>query len=204
MLRRSYAQAPRLPDEGMLDLRELFAGPVAPLELELGCARGGFLLERLAAAPAVRMVGLEIQLKAAFLAAEKIVERGCAERCRVFAADARTLLPRLVPRSITRVFAHFPDPWWKKRHTKRRLATAEVAAELVRILEPGGEIFIQTDVEQLAGAFVEALRGEPSLEPWEPPAGADPNPYAARSPRERAALRDGLPIFRLRYRKQDR
>ena len=113
--RRSYANAPRLPDTTPLDLRDLFLSEnrssLPVVELEIGCARGGFLLERLATEPAVYLVGLEIQRKAATLAAEKVDKMGHASRCRVFSEDARDVLPRLAAESVRRVFLHFPDPW---------------------------------------------------------------------------------------------
>jgi tRNA (guanine-N7-)-methyltransferase len=204
--RRSYAHAPRLPEAESYDLRELFSAVTTPeLELELGCARGGFLLERLAQQSGAQqrggcLVGFEIQLKAATQASQKIIERGYGERCRVFAGDVRVILPKLVTGSVQRVFMHFPDPWWKKRHVKRRLASLDMVREIERILTENGEFFVQTDVAQLAAAFADAvsltqlvpMRGEPLIAE---------NPYLARSPREKQATSDGLPIHRLWYRK---
>lgn len=202
--RKSYADAPRLPAEGVLDLRTLFAAQPAAVELEIGCARAGFLLERLQAEPAACLVGLEITLKAASLAADKVRARGYAEHCCVFAEDVRLVLPRLEPATLQRVFVHFPDPWWKKRHGKRRLSTPQVAAQISEALVDGGELFIQSDVEHVSAAFAAAIAEVPTLvaagdSPWI----AD-NPYQACSPRERQASADGLPIFRLRYRRRPR
>src|SRR4051794_25175551 len=47
----SYADAPRLPERGPIDLHTVLAQRCARLELEIGPGRGGFLLERLAARP---------------------------------------------------------------------------------------------------------------------------------------------------------
>jgi tRNA (guanine-N7-)-methyltransferase len=199
--RRSYAHAPRLPEADSHDLRELFS-PVTDLgvDLEIGSARGGFLLERLQTDPLVRLVGFEIQLKAATLSAQKIEQLGFAPRCRVFAGDVRVILPKVFAQSVRRVFVHFPDPWWKKRHTKRRLASLELIQQVERVLQPEGELFVQTDVEQLALAFAQTLSLTALVpmrdEPW-----VDHNPYGARSPREKQAASDGLPIHRLWYRK---
>jgi tRNA (guanine-N7-)-methyltransferase len=199
--RRSYAHAPRLPEADAYDLRELFGGAGLGVDLEIGSARGGFLLERLAQDTGVRLVGIEIQLKAATLAAQKVEQRGFAERCRVFAGDVRVILPKVLPQSVQRVFVHFPDPWWKKRHTKRRLATLELMQQIERILRPEGELFIQTDVEQLAQAFLQALSLTDGLVPMREGPRLDHNPYGACSPREKQAMIDGLPIHRLWYRK---
>lgn len=200
--RRSYAHAPRLPEADSHDLRELFS-PATDLgvDLEIGSARGGFLLERLNSDPRVRLVGFEIQLKAATLSAQKIEQLGLASRCRVFAGDAQLILPKMLAQSVRRVFLHFPDPWWKKRHTKRRLASLELMQQVERVLQPEGELFIQTDVEQLALAFAQTLSLTALVpkrdQPW-----VDHNPYGARSPREKQATSDGLPIHRLWYLKR--
>jgi tRNA (guanine-N7-)-methyltransferase len=171
------------------------------VDLEVGCARGGFLLERLAQDAQVRLVGIEIQLKAATLAAQKIDQHGFTERCRVFAGDVRAILPKVLPQSVRRVFLHFPDPWWKKRHTKRRLASLDLMQQIARVLQSQGELFIQTDVEQLAHAFTQALSLTEGLVPLRDEPRLDHNPYGACSPRERQAVNDGLPIHRLWYRK---
>jgi tRNA (guanine-N7-)-methyltransferase len=190
-----------LPEADRYDLRELFS-PATDfgVDLEIGSARGGFLLERLESDSGVRLIGFEIQLKAATLSAQKIEQLGFASRCRVFAGDVRVILPKLLAQSVRRVFVHFPDPWWKKRHTKRRLASLEHIQQVERVLQPAGELFIQTDVEELALAFAKTLSLTALIpvrdEPW-----VDHNPYGARSPREKQATSDGLPIHRLWYRK---
>ncbi|MDP9149749.1 MAG: tRNA (guanine-N(7)-)-methyltransferase, partial [Myxococcota bacterium] len=106
--------------------------------------------------------------------------------------------------SVRRVFVHFPDPWWKKRHQKRLVVRDRFVDEVARLLEPGGELFVQTDVEERAGAYEELLRGDARFEPsGGAPASARlaDNPYVARSPRERRAIADGLPVHRMRWRK---
>jgi len=206
-----YGNAPRLPAGEALGVQQILAAPVAPgsdgpaeLELEIGPGRGGFLYERLATGPDVRIVGLEIRLKWASLVDQRLHELGFAERGRVFAEDIRFALPRFAAGSVSRVFVHFPDPWWKKRHAKRRLASGSVASEFARLLRPGGELFVQTDVWDTAEAYRLAIEAQPAFSPF----GDEPdspllreNPYGARSPRERRVLESGLPVTRLRYRR---
>jgi tRNA (guanine-N7-)-methyltransferase len=40
----------------------------------------------------------------------------------------------------------FPDPWPKARHHKRRVIQADSAAELGRLLKPGGKLRFASDV----------------------------------------------------------
>jgi len=147
-----YADAPRLPPEGHLDPRE-FLNASGPVEMEIGPGRGGFILERLASDPRVHIFGLEIRRKWATLVQRKIEEQGFAKRGALYAEDAKLILPRLAPGSLSRIYVHFPDPWWKKRHAKRLIAQAELADQASRLLCHGGEFFAQTDVEERADLY---------------------------------------------------
>ncbi|MGH7818228.1 MAG: tRNA (guanine(46)-N(7))-methyltransferase TrmB, partial [Candidatus Binatia bacterium] len=81
---------------------------------------------------------------------------------RVVAADAALVLSRFVPdESVRAVHVYFPDPWWKRRHQKRRIVTPELARALHRILERGGTLYLATDVEERFHAILEALSGAP-------------------------------------------
>jgi tRNA (guanine-N7-)-methyltransferase len=204
-----YLNAPRLPPGEGLQLEQILsvetrAGAPGGLELEIGPGRGGFLVERLATGPEVRIVGLEIRLKWASLVDQRLHELGLAQRGRVFAEDIRFALPRFAAASISRVFVHFPDPWWKKRHAKRRLASGGVVSEFARLLQPGGELFVQTDVWETAEAYRLAIEAHSAFVAFgdlpDSPLVAE-NPYGARSPRERRVIADGLPVTRLRYRR---
>jgi tRNA (guanine-N7-)-methyltransferase len=199
---RPYADAPRLPEGEPLDPRSLVNAGAEPIELELGPGRGGFVFERLAVEPGVCLVGLEIRRKWATIVDRRIQASAYAGRARVFAEDARDALPRFVTGSVRRVFVHFPDPWWKKRHHKRLLLAAPVLEQLARVLVPGGELFIQTDVEERAARYEALCAATAGLAPA--PSGMRPvaNPFGAKSPREHRADADGLPVFRLLFHRQ--
>lgn len=205
-----YAHAPRLPEGDVIDLAQLFtpALPLRPeesLELEIGPGRGWFIFERLEAAPAVRMLGLEIRRKWATIVDDRLRTRGFASRARVFAEDARLALPRFPDASLSVVYVHFPDPWWKKRHQKRLVLGAGLLDQLARVLIPEGKLLIQTDVEERAAAYEALVSAHPA---FAPATGTTPriddHAYVARSPRERRAMEDGLPIHRLHYRRLSR
>lgn len=195
MARRYRALAPRLPAAG-LDLAEAFA-PRTELEIEIGFGRGMFLLQRAVSAPGSGLLGIEIKDKLAVRVAERVARLGLQAQVRLIAGDVRTILPQLGPaHGVARVFMGFPDPWWKKRHARRRLLAAPLLDELARLLRPGGELFLQTDVEERAEGFLEALRAHPGFgivgDGYHPD-----NPYGARTNREARAVEDGLPIFRV-------
>jgi tRNA (guanine-N7-)-methyltransferase len=196
-----YAHAPRLPEGDALDPAALLACFASRLELEIGTGRGGFLLERLQNDASLAMIGLEIRYKWATILDARLKTLGFGERGRVFAEDARSALPRLRGSSLHAVFVHFPDPWWKRRHKKRRVITSELVREVGRLLVPGGELFLQTDVAERAEQYQDAVESSSLFVPWGDSARVAENPYGARSPRERRAEADGLPVVRLRYRR---
>jgi tRNA (guanine-N7-)-methyltransferase len=197
-----YENAPRLPDRDALDPRTLFANKADRLELEIGPGRGWFMVERLAVEPELAMLGLEIRRKWAQIVDDRLRERGYGERARVFAEDARVVLPRWVPACLDAAFIHFPDPWWKKRHAKRRVISPELIQELARLVRRGGALYVQTDVEDRAHGFADIIKGTREFEPAPGGPFIDENPFQARSPRERRAITDGLPVFRLLYCRQ--
>lgn len=196
-----YFDAARLPDGDSLDPRPLVGAGSDPIELEIGPGRGGFLFERLKAFPSVRMVGLEVRLKWAKIVDGKLRAEGYGERARVYAEDAVTAVTRFPEACLSAVFIHFPDPWWKKRHHKRLVVRDALTEQLGRIMAPGAELFVQTDVEERCDAYAALLASVPDLEPTSFGVRVPDHPYVARSPRERRAMADGLPIYRLRYRR---
>src|SRR5271166_5268480 len=161
---RPYDDAPRMPEQERVDVRSLARGEW--VELEIGPGRGWFLVERAEAEPRAALVGLEVRRKWAAIVDGRLAKRGLAHRARVFAEDARYALPRLTPdASVRRVFLHFPDPWWKKRHAKRLVLNGGFVAHVGRLLEPGGELFVQTDVADRASEYAALVSYDARLTP---------------------------------------
>ncbi len=145
-----------------------------PVEIEVGCGKGLFLLTAALARPDINFVGVEIVRKYQLFTATRMAKRGLTN-VRMACADARDLLrERIPPESVQAVHVYFPDPWWKKRHHKRRVFTADFVASIVRVLRPGGRLHVATDVESyfhIMRELIEAqpgLRTLPSSEPDEP------------------------------------
>jgi tRNA (guanine-N7-)-methyltransferase len=209
LLRGPYAHAPRLPnsEDERTPVALASIGKGDFIELEIGPGpKAGFLLERAVSAPDALLVGLEIRRKWATIGDEKLKKAGHGERARVFCEDARSALPRLTPDGcVRRVFLHFPDPWWKKRHHKRLVMGDAFLTEVVRLLEPQrGELYIQTDVEERAELYANVVSMNSDLVPAGDNEGSPnvvENPFNARSPREHRAIADGLPVHRMLWRK---
>ena len=203
--RGPYAHAPRLPEGEAIDFADVVRGKWTELEIGPG-PKAGFLSERAVAAPEAALVGLEIRRKWATVGDERLAKEGHAARARVFCEDARLALPRLGPSgSVARAFLHFPDPWWKKRHEKRLVMGDVFLNEVARLLATGGELYVQTDVEERADLYGAAVTSHGAFEAFGDDAGSPvmaENPYDARSPREHRAIADGLPVYRMRWKKR--
>src|SRR6185312_9432534 len=137
-----------------LDWREVFDKD-RPVELEVGFGKGLFLLTAAQAHPEINFAGVEIVRKYQLFTATRLAKRDL-RNVRVACADALHFLPRFVASSsVQAVHVYFPDPWWKKRHHKRRIFTPEFVAEVARVLAPGGRLLAATDVPEYAAVVAE-------------------------------------------------
>jgi len=183
------------PHELPVDWKRDF-GRDAPLALEIGPGRGAFALDHAAQHPEIDLVAIESRRSDCELIRARAAKRGLRNLL-VLQGDARLLVPRLfAPGSLRAVHIQFPDPWWKKRHHKRRMIDAEFAALLYRVLAPCAIVDFRTDVPAYARegeqTFVEA--GFEKL-PDEPP--------EILSTRERRYAVTGQPVFRARFRRPE-
>jgi tRNA (guanine-N7-)-methyltransferase len=173
------------------------------IEAELGCADARFLFERAPLEPERYFLGLEIREPLVDEVNRKAAEVGLDNLRAVF-CNINVDLASLVPDgALARVFINFPDPWFKRRHQKRRLMNDELVPVLHQKLRPGGELFFQSDVFTLALDAMAVLEDAPEHfanvdEPW---SFARHNQYGARSLREARCDARGMRIWRLCYRR---
>jgi tRNA (guanine-N7-)-methyltransferase len=178
--------------------------PGREVELEIGCAEAQFLFERAAQDDSRLYLGLEIRDRLV----DWVNREARALGLPVYAVfcnannHVRTLFP---PGSVRRVFLNFPDPWFKRRHHKRRMIDETLVRDIHHILEPGGELFFQSDIWDLALDSMDMLERLDEL--YENRAGSwsfwrRGNPYGVRSWREAHCEEEGLPIWRLWYRRK--
>jgi tRNA (guanine-N7-)-methyltransferase len=157
-----------LPDPPhWLDFAAVFGNP-NPVELEVGSGKGLFLLRTAQERPGVNFVGVEIERKYQLFTATRIAKRNLTN-VRLVCADARQFLRDCVSAdSLHGLHVYFPDPWWKTRHHKRRVFTAEFAAQCERVLAPGGTLSFASDVEAYAQTTFDLVAALPRLH-WLPP-----------------------------------
>jgi tRNA (guanine-N7-)-methyltransferase len=140
-------------------------GNSSPVEIEVGFGKGLFLLTASQMHPETNYFGIEIERKYQLFTANRLAKRGL-HNVRLACADARALMAERAPAgSVQAVHVYFPDPWWKKRHHKRRLFNAAFARACVEVLQIGGRLEIMSDVEAYHATIVGLLAEQPGLQP---------------------------------------
>jgi tRNA (guanine-N7-)-methyltransferase len=189
----------------MLDFELLFGRP-GPVEMEVGCGKGTFLVSQAAANPEKNFLGIEWANKYYRYAVDRTGRRGI-RNIRVLRTDAPSFIQQHVPDASVSVFhLYFPDPWPKKRHHKRRFFCDENLAQLLRILTPGGIINIATDhaeyFEQMTAVAQRAI-GQDRVEAIDfiRPAGAQEGETVGTN-YERKYLKEGRKTYTLALRKR--
>ena len=169
------------------------------LMLEIGTNRGRFLRQLAEQNPDAGVLGVELRHKYVKLARRDLKKAGL-DNAHVVCADANLLLPIAIDDGqLTDVFVLYPDPWWKKRHRKRRIIQPEFLDLLARKMRAGGTLWIRTDVGPLADDMRDTLVDHPAFTPLDP---ADyPTEPFLRSTRERTSIKQDLPVNILYFRR---
>jgi tRNA (guanine-N7-)-methyltransferase len=177
-------------------------GRQAPLEIEVGSGKGLFLRNAAAARPDHNFLGVEIGEKYAQFAAAALVKLALTNAVMVH-GDALRLFREFLPDdSLAAVHVYFPDPWWKKRHKKRRVLCEPFVRDVRRTLLPGGSLHFWTDVEEYFQTTVELLAATTDLEgPLEVPETPPAHDMDYRTHFERRTRQHGEAVYRAEFRK---
>ena len=165
----------------------------APLLLEVGFNRGNFLTALAEKFPHHNVVGIEIRRRFVWRLVQLLHNDRGPKNIRIVWGDAKILLPHLfTPQSVEGLFITFPDPWWKKRHEKRRLVDTDFAQGVAERLTIGGKVWVKSDVMMIAEEIKQALLACPQLSQLQP-FDQDDLPLTHR---ERHCVQVGMPIHR--------
>ena len=146
-LSRNFNEIERIPS-----LIEIFGDSKLNLHLDIGCAAGEFLFDLALVNTNWNYLGIEIREKLVKTAKLKIQEREIKNLYFLF-GNAKNILndvqSKFIIKNLKSISFNFPDPWFKKRHNKRRVIQPEFINILSNSLQKGTLIFIKTDVKDL-------------------------------------------------------
>lgn len=184
------------PERKLLDVEALTGG--RPLWLEIGFGGGEHLVHMAATYPDMLIIGCEPFMNGVAMLVGKIKAAGVSNLW-IHPGDARDLFDVLPDAVVAKAFLNYPDPWPKLRHHRRRFVTPDHMDPLARVMQPGAEFRVATDILDYVRQTLEEV----------PPAGFDLTRHSAAgwddwySTRyEQKALREGRPAHYLTFRRQ--
>ncbi len=183
------------PSRAPIDVAAVTGGK--PLWVEIGFGGGEHLVGMAAANPDVFLVGCEPFVNGVAMLLGK-VRKAAVTNLLIHPGDVRDLFEVLPDASVAKAFLNYPDPWPKARHHRRRFVTPDYLAALARVMEPGAEFRVATDIPDYVRQTLEEvpkagfdLIGQ-SAEPW-----AD----WISTRYEQKALREGRPPHYVTFRR---
>ena len=133
-------------------LAKMFDDSKLKLHLDIGCAAGEFLFDLALVNTSWNYLGIEIRERLVKTAKLKVREREIKNLYFIF-GNAYNILndaqSKFIIQNVKSISFNFPDPWFKKRHYKRRVIQPEFINILSDSLQKGSLIFIKTDVKDL-------------------------------------------------------
>ncbi|MEA5572880.1 tRNA (guanosine(46)-N7)-methyltransferase TrmB [Calothrix sp. UHCC 0171] len=175
-----------------------------PLHLDIGCARGRFVLQMAELESNWNFLGLEIRQPLVVDANKLRDEQGLTNLHYLYCNANNSLKPILsgIPTGILqRVSIQFPDPWFKNRHAKRRVVQPELVAELAEYLAPEGIVFLQSDIEFVADEMRSRFLENPRFKIQGSGEWLSENPFKVPTEREIATQNKGEPVYRVIFEK---
>ncbi len=159
--------------DGPIDWSRLF-GNENPVEIDIGCGKGKFVVDAAQEFPERNYLGIETDFGKGRHGARRLQKRSLPNG-RILGGDVRVALDRFIkPTSVADFDVFFPDPWWKRRHKCRRLFTAELVEQMITALKPGGHVTSWTDVEDYFEVIAALMDGHPSFHTLPTPAELQP------------------------------
>jgi tRNA (guanine-N7-)-methyltransferase len=192
-----------LADPPPQPLTALFSGPVRDVWLEIGFGGGEHLIWQASHHPDVGVIGCEPFLDGVVKVVDAVVQMPLPN-VRLHPDDVRALLRWLPDGSLGRAFVLFPDPWPKKRHQKRRLVGTPLLDQLARVMRPGTELRVGTDISDYVRSIMIAVTAHPAFDwPAESPADWQVRPADWPETRyEQKAIREGRRPVYLSFRRR--
>lgn len=117
-------------------------------------------------------------------------------------------LQQLPPNLLNLVTIQYPDPWFKKRHHKRRMVQPSLITALAKAMAPNAQLFLQSDVPEVIRLMLEvvdncqAINNTHVFYPCDGGSWMELNPFPYATEREAQVLEKKLPVYRRLYAKR--
>lgn len=139
-------------------------GREAPLVVEIGSGQGHAIVHAATSRPDTDFLAIEV-FRAGLARTMLDADRAGARNLRLVEANAPEVLQHLLPAgSVDELWVFFPDPWHKKKHTKRRLIADGFGTIAAAALKDGGALRLATDWEDYALQMREVMAAAPDFE----------------------------------------
>jgi len=199
-LSKNFKEIEKIPS-----LVEMFGNSKLNLHLDIGCASGEFLFDLALFNDSWNYLGIEIREKLVKNAKLKVREKEIKNLYFLF-GNAFNILNdvqnELIIRNLKSISFYFPDPWFKKRHYKRRVIQPEFINILSNSLQIGSLIFIKTDVKDLfdyMNCTIESNFNFQKIDQKDIYYSDIFNPNKVKTNREKNVINEGLDIFERIY-----
>ncbi len=182
-----------------IDWKKIYAQPEQPLLLDIGCARGKFILNMAQVEPDWNFLGLEIREPLVHDANNWRDSLGLNNLHYLFSNTnnpLRDMLSSLPKGVLQRVTIQFPDPWFKKRHAKRRMVQPQLVNEISEYLVSGGMVFLQSDIEFVTQEMCDRFNEHPAFYKENEQGWLTENPLPIQTEREIYTLEKNKPVYR--------
>ena len=182
----------------------IFSKSHNPIHLDIGSAKGEFLIELASKFPNWNFIGLEIREPLVALC-EKKRKKLDLNNLKFLFCNVNVSLDRwlsdLDDGQLKRVSIQFPDPWFKRKHFKRRVLKNNLINSIAKYMNKDGEIFIQSDILKLFDFMTNTLDKNKYFNRKDllDMKSLDKNPYNVKTERELLSLKKNVPIFREIY-----
>ncbi|MGC1245995.1 MAG: tRNA (guanosine(46)-N7)-methyltransferase TrmB [Spirulinaceae cyanobacterium] len=178
--------------------QEVYQDPTQPLHLDIGSGWGNFLLAMAQLHKDVNFLGLEIRKPLVNKANYEKEQLGLNNLHFLFCNVNNSLgelLSSLPTQGLQCVTIQFPDPWFKRKHIKRRVIQPELVDILAQFLMPGGKVFLQSDVEAMTKEMRQCFDKHPDFKQQHEEVYLAENPFPPTA-REAYTLKLGKPVYR--------
>jgi tRNA (guanine-N7-)-methyltransferase len=182
------------PPVNDIDWSEVFINSQKANILDIGCGKGVFLISYALENPNDNILGIEIRSEAVEWI-NSVVEGEQIPNCKSLYYTVANGLPFIEDNAIDKAFYLFPDPWPKRRHYRRRAFGIPFLSEVHRVLKPGSNLYLATDVDYVNDYHIKMLKsfGKFSFKQLD---GKDEWQFPTTN-KENFCIKKNIPVFRL-------